>query len=171
MDRLLRTLCTRGVREKFLSKHLQKNKDIINTILNPDLLSSFGTTIQDQFKSTTDESFVEHSSTTNKETRQEPSTEEVNMDTDVKTDSNGVKSEMKECGGSVVVNGGSTSQDVNDPTFPAYCLEALLVVVEYLEGMQSRLITAQLHNEVCVLCCDSMCITEVYVTDGVCVYL
>ena len=37
---------------------------------------------------------------------------------------------------------------VSDPTFPRFCLEALVMVVEYLEGMQSRLFTAQLHNEV-----------------------
>lgn len=83
--------------------------------------------------------------TSHKKTQQEQ--EIVKMETE--TDSNGVQSEMKEHG-SLVENGVSQAQDVNDPTFPAYCLEALLGVVEYLEGMRSRLITAQLHNEVCV---------------------
>ncbi len=155
MDRLLRTLCTRGVREKFLSKHLQKNKDIINSFLNPDLLSSFEATIQEQFKSTK-EPVAEPPSTSEEDNHQEASVEETNMETDDKTDSNEVISEVKECK-SIVENGESLSQDVNDPTFPAYSLEALLNVLEYLEGMQSRLIIAQLHNEVCVVyICASM---------------
>ncbi len=183
VDRLLRTLCTRGVREKFLSKHLQKNKDNINAILNPKLLSSFETSVRDHFriKSIT-ESAGESSSLLCEETQQESSTEEVKMETDEITDSVGVMMETDESTDSVGVkskieasrstngtnsvvveskiganrstnkNGEMLSHDTNDPQFPAYCLEVLLSVVEYLEGMQSRLITAQLHNEVHVRC-------------------
>ena len=169
------------MREKFLSKHLQKNKDNINTILNPKLLSSFEASVRDHFriKSIT-QSAGESSSLPSEETQQESSTEEVKMETDEVTDSVGVMTETNESADSVGIkskieasrstndtdsvvieskigastcrsaneNGEMLSHDMNDPQYPAYCLEALLCVVECLEGMQSRLITAQLHNEV-----------------------
>lgn len=141
MDRLLRSLCTRGVREKCLSKALQKNKDNINSVLNPNILSSFETSFRDHLtQSTAGKGSTNHT--------EEPSTEQESSSVEVKTET--VSLEVKsgtEAGPSTNQNGVELC-DGGDHPFPDYCLRTLLSVAKYLDDMQGRLITANLHNEV-----------------------
>ena len=156
IDRLLRTLCTRGVREKYLTKHLQKNKDLITTVLNPSFLESFKTLFRDHMTSlekprpvNDDQSKPTDSGEEKKSVEPETCAEGVKMDTNEERSVEQVKPEMGTNDVEVTnQNGAEQSCDMNNPTFPGYCVMALLTVVEYLEGMQQRLLTAQLHNEV-----------------------
>lgn len=209
IDRLLRTLCIRGFREKGLYKALQKNKDLITSSINPTnlndcessfkellvahknnkLLPSITSSSSSSSSSSNSSSDDESSGEGVKSEESEEAEEETNGDKVVGSDrGEGVKSESKATTGELMdttpadveekssaavpsnqqrttdasSDGGNKStlavaakqqceipaSGIYDPTYPGMTLHVAFKVMEYLEALQQRLITASLAVEV-----------------------
>ena len=228
MDKLLRTLCLRGFREKGLYKALQKNKEIIAGAVSPANLSQCeqlfkelldahendkllpSVTSSNSSSSSSSDSDSSDESSGDGVKSDESEEEEVKMETadgveGVKDKSEGDRDESmdtaldqrskedtmaqspppsEEEGKSSVVAPSAdqraepTNQDtaaasqkssivpssgVYDPTYPSMTLHFAVKVMEYIEAMQLRLITASLAVEVGVVNQDVLCTCTTYV--------
>lgn len=210
MDKLLRTLCIRGFREKGLYKALQKNKETIASSLDPANLNECASrfkelldahrnnkllpsvTSSSSSSSSSSDSDSDNDSSGEGVKSDDSENEEVNMESSDKgervkdeTDtgeamdipnsepkptetSSEVKpsEEGERCPGSALPNRQRTEVEgegnalmkrqcsevpaagVYDPTYPSMTLYVAVKVMEYLEAMQQRLITANLAAEV-----------------------
>lgn len=238
IDRLLRTLCIRGFREKGLYKALQKNKDLITGSINPTnlndcerlfkellfahknnkLLPSVTSSSSSSSSSSNSSSDDESSGEGVKSEESEEAEEETNGDKiDISDRGEGVKSEIKATTGELMdtmpadgdkklneavtkpsnsssdeekpstsapsnqqrttdTSGGSDSttgvtakqvcevpaSGIYDPTYPSMTLHVAFKVMEYLEALQQRLITASLAVEVGVAVNFVLHIVHVY---------
>lgn len=176
----------RGYREKGLYKSLQKNKELILKLLEPNRLDEIGVSFDRLLSSlsteATEEEGVEDVPIKEKLSTDERASQDSEEPVSVTggENSSGETVHNENVGDETVdheTSGGEASMQlepemtnhsnagpshltnkvpvsgVYDPPFPGAMVQAVLDVMEYIDGMQSRLFAARLHTEVC----ESMC--------------